>query len=160
MIKLFLIFALMFELAFGKIEVYFSPSKECRDAIIREVRAVNQNLKIAIFDFTNKDIAKEVKEAINRGVIVKIITDRSKLESRDSQLINLQQSGAKVKVNKKARLEHNKFAIFDEKKVLTGSANWTYSAFAKNSENCILFDDVEAVEKYNLKFEEIFVANI
>ena len=155
--KFFFILMLIFKVSFAKIEVYFSPSKDCRDLIIREIREASQGIQIAIFDFTHKEIAKEVEMAIKRGVLVQIITDRMKINSKDSQITNLQSAGAGVKVNKQAKLEHNKFAIFDGKKVLTGSVNWTYSAFSKNSENCILFDEVEAVEKYNLRFDKIFI---
>lgn len=45
-----------------------------------------------------------------------------------------------VRLNKKTKIEHNKFAVFDNKSVVTGSYNWTNPASKSNSENCVFFD--------------------
>ena len=49
-------------------------------------------------------------------------------------------------------LMHDKFAIFDERQVVTGSYNWTRSAEHSNYENVLIEDDPEIVRKYHRQF--------
>ena len=43
---------------------------------------------------------------------------------------------------------HNKFAIFDNKKVITGSYNWTYSAEYNNLESIIISKEENLIKRY------------
>jgi hypothetical protein len=49
------------------VEVYFSPSKACENAIISNINSSKYEIKIAIYDFTNKRIAKAVEKAKERA---------------------------------------------------------------------------------------------
>lgn len=51
----------------------------------------------------------------------------------------LKKAGISFRFNDAFELEHNKFAIYDDNIVLTGSYNWTRSASDSNSENCIFY---------------------
>ena len=51
---------------------------------------------------------------------------------------------------------HNKFAIFDDKTVFTGSFNWTVSANARNQENVIVMEDADVCKIYETYFEKLF----
>lgn len=148
MILRFFIFISLLNLnTFAKVDVYFSPSPSCKERIIKEASSAKKTIKIAIFDFTNKEIAVAIESAIKRGIKVMILTDKSQKEKQDSIILRIKNKGALVKFNTLYRLEHNKFAIFDEEVVLTGSANWTNSAFKKNSENCVFILEEEATTK-------------
>lgn len=139
-------------------EVYFSPSKACENAIISNINSSKYEIKIAIYDFTNKRIAKAVEKAKERGILVKILTDKGQSKRKDTQIKKLVARGVLVKCNASEGLQHNKFAVFDNKKVLTGSANWTYSAFSKNSENCIFLDDIEVISKFSHRFDQLWLS--
>lgn len=77
-----------------------------------------------------------------------------------SKVLDLYQYGLDVKINTKFKIEHNKFAVFDEKYVVNGSYNWTNSASLKNSENCQLtIENEEIVEKYQSRFEYLWKIN-
>ena len=151
------VFLLFCNSAFTKVEVYFSPSKACENAIISNINSSKYEIKIAIYDFTNKRIAKAVERAKERGILVRILTDKGQGKKKDSQIRKLAVKGVLVKYSSGEGLQHNKFAVFDNKKVLTGSANWTYSAFSKNSENCIFLDDIEVVSKFSYRFDELWL---
>ena len=86
-----------------------------------------------------------------------LLTDKGQGKKKDSQIRKLAVKGVLVKYSSGEGLQHNKFAVFDNKKVLTGSANWTYSAFSKNSENCIFLDDIEVVSKFSYRFDELWL---
>lgn len=68
--------------------------------------------------------------------------------------------GINIRVNSKHKIEHNKFAVFDGKKVSTGSFNWTNSASNKNSENCIFVtQDKKTIDAYKKRFNELWRLN-
>ena len=47
---------------------------------------------------------------------------------------------------------HNKFAIIDNRLLLTGSYNWTFSANNRNDENLLIIDDPEIIEIFQNQF--------
>lgn len=70
----------------------------------------------------------------------RILTDRLQAGIKTSKVQELYNFGIKIHVNSKYKIEHNKFAVFDLKNVITGSYNWTETASNKNSENCLFFN--------------------
>ncbi|KXS14050.1 phospholipase D/nuclease [Gonapodya prolifera JEL478] len=51
---------------------------------------------------------------------------------------------------------HNKFGIFDGKKLLTGSFNWTRNAQIVNNENFLIIDQPSIVKHYAREFEGLW----
>jgi competence ComEA-like helix-hairpin-helix protein len=47
---------------------------------------------------------------------------------------------------------HNKFAVIDNKMVITGSYNWTASAGERNNENLLVIDDKNIIKEYQNQF--------
>ena len=66
----------------------------------------------------------------------------------------LADAGIPVTTNIKHKIEHNKFAIFDDKHVVSGSYNWTSNASQHNSENCLFFDQPQ--KEYSKRFEYLW----
>ncbi len=52
-------------------------------------------------------------------------------------------------------LMHHKFCIIDEKKVMTGSYNWTVKARRYNKENMLLIDDEDTVRNFIAIYDEL-----
>ena len=71
--------------------------------------------------------------------------------SKDEVLVK---AGIPLRKNKKHKIEHNKFAVFDGSHIVTGSYNWTNAATKSNSENCIFLDAL-ALE-YTTRFEYLW----
>ena len=51
--------------------------------------------------------------------------------------------------------QHDKFAIFDGRLLVTGSYNWTSSAEAWNYENALFLDDPALITRYAVRFERL-----
>jgi cardiolipin hydrolase len=51
---------------------------------------------------------------------------------------------------------HHKFALFDGKRLLTGSFNWTRSASEQNEENMIVTPDPVLVAAFQGRFEALW----
>ena len=118
-------------------KVAFSPSKECENTIISLIKH-SEKIDIVVFDINNNNIVEALQKAEKQGKKIRILTDKRQAATNASKVIDLYKAGINIRVNSKNKIEHNKFAVFDNKYVITGSYNWTNPASERNSENCLL----------------------
>ena len=123
-------------------EIYFTPSSDCENLIIKNIQKASE-IDIAVYSINNDKIVLSI-----------IVTDRLQAAGKHSKVQYLKDLGMSIRLNKKHKIEHNKFAVFDNKRVVTGSYNWTNPASSKNSENCLLIED--AKQNYNNRFEYLW----
>ncbi len=133
------------------VQACFSPQGKCSAHILREIDQAKKELLVAVYAFTNDDLASALVQAKKRGVAVQVVIDRdfdtrtenSKGKYFEAHKIPLRRlSGKKSKSSERdAGLMHQKFAVIDRKTVFTGSYNWTHSAENANDENLLLFRD-------------------
>src|SRR3989339_301480 len=140
------------------IQVSFSPNGGTRDKIISRINLSKKSIKIAIFSLTSGEIAWALESAKKRGVDVRIVADLSQSRGKHSEIAYLQKKGLKIKIAKgKGRgIMHNKFAVFDEREVVTGSYNWTDNAEKNNYENAIFLKGEEIVQAFNREFDVLY----
>jgi phosphatidylserine/phosphatidylglycerophosphate/cardiolipin synthase-like enzyme len=68
----------------------------------------------------------------------------------------LRSVGAEVKKHLSTHLLHAKLMIIDEDTVITGSHNYTQSAFTANYELSVILTELENIEQFNLFFRNIW----
>ena len=110
-----------------------------------------------MYVFTDKEIALPLIDAQNRGVKVRVYLDRSQIESTYSVSRLLVQKGIKVRISTNNYIMHHKFAIIDNRLLLTGSYNWTFSANNRNVENLMAIDDPEVIEIFQNQFVNLWI---
>jgi phosphatidylserine/phosphatidylglycerophosphate/cardiolipin synthase-like enzyme len=145
-------------------EVYFSPQDTVAERFIQLVEAEKKSIRLAVYRFSHAKIARALKEAKERGVDVEVIVDPSSAGSRSP----LHRLAEKVAVfvfdppavftkrgKKKVGLMHDKFCIFGDQRVWTGSFNLTYDAERYNEENVVLIDDGALARKYLDRFRQL-----
>ncbi|MBQ2858955.1 MAG: endonuclease [Alphaproteobacteria bacterium] len=137
------------------IEAFFTPGTECEDRIIAEINRAT-TVDIAVYSITNSKIANAIIAAHQRGARVRIITDRTMAGHKSSRIDELVAAGIPVRVNHRHKIEHNKFAVFDNRRMVTGSYNWTSAATKYNSENCIFMP--HPAQEYTKRFEYLWNA--
>lgn len=141
------------------VQACFSPQGKCSSHILREIETAKKELLVAVYAFTNDELANALVQARKRGVAVQVIVDRefdlanetSKGKFFEAQKIPLRRvSGVKAKTQERdGGLMHQKFAVIDRRIVFTGSYNWTRSADNLNDENLLLFRDAgQLAEEY------------
>ena len=140
----------------AKTEVYFSLSNNPQKAIIKNINQAEAFINIAMYVFTDKEIAIPLIDAQKRGVKVRVYLDKSQIESSYSVSSLLVQKGIKVRISTNNYIMHNKFAIIDNRLLLTGSYNWTFSANNRNDENLMIIDDPEVIARYQNQFEKLW----
>lgn len=156
-----LIFFILFTFpAWGESNAYFTPSLECENNLIKRIDKAENTIDAAVYAINNKDIVKALIRADERGVKIRILTDRLQAGQRSSRVKELHDVGINIRVHSKNRIEHNKFAVFDFKEIITGSYNWTEPASKKNSENCIFINrNKKAVREYHDRFNYLWQTN-
>lgn len=155
-----LFFLLLAKPAAAAVEVYFSPSNKCEKGIVEFINESEEEIEAAVYAINNDRIVAALKKAYDRGVKVRILTDRLQASNKSSKVRELYDYGINIRVHSKHKIEHNKFAVFDNENVVTGSYNWTNPATEKNSENCVFFINVsDAVEEYDNRFEYLWQVN-
>ena len=135
------------------IEAYFTPGTECEDRIIAEINRAT-TIDIAVYSITNPKIADAIIAAHRRGARVRIVTDRVMAGHKSSMIDELVAAGIPVRTNRRHKIEHNKFAVFDNRRMVTGSYNWTTAATKYNSENCIFL--THPAQEYTKRFEVLW----
>jgi phosphatidylserine/phosphatidylglycerophosphate/cardiolipin synthase-like enzyme len=142
------------------IKVYFSPGKDPENNIIGFIKACTRTLDVAIYSFTSPQICVAMFDADKRGVAVRLILDYDSGRSKYSawtKWIQMSPGNIKVKFKTLKGLMHNKFAIGDGQAVITGSYNWTETAEKVNHENLVIIKDSNAVQKFMIAFDGMWL---
>ena len=140
----------------AKTEVYFSLYDNPQKAIIKNINQAQAFINIAMYVFTDKEIAFPLIDAQKRGVKVRVYLDKDQVGYEYSQSRFLVQKGIKTRISSNKYIMHNKFAIIDNRILLTGSYNWTFSANNRNDENLMSIGDPEVIARYQNQFEKIW----
>lgn len=158
----------------GNIKIYFSdsttklkPDRECSSDICKEILSNINNaqntIDMAIYGYSRVPaIEKSLENAINRGVKIRLVYDL------DSKGVNIYEDTSRIVklISKNSNdgnsaeansLMHNKFYIFDDKILITGSANLSHTDMSGfNSNSIIVINSNEIAKIYKQEFEQMF----
>ena len=140
----------------AKTEIYFSLYDNPQKEIIKNINQAEAFINIAMYIFTDKEIAIPLSKARERGVKVRVYLDQDQVDYKYSQSRFLVQKGIKARISTNNYIMHNKFAIIDNRILLTGSYNWTFSANNRNDENLMVIDDPDVISRYQNYFEKLW----
>lgn len=140
--------------------VYFTPSNACENIIIKQMNNAKKAIDIDVYSINNWNIFEALKETHQRGIPIRILTDRTQAAGRGSKVPELHADGFNIRVNSRHKIEHNKYVVIDGKTVITGSYNWTNPATSKNSENCLMiWNDSKTIADYQKRFNYLWEIN-
>lgn len=139
-----------------KAEVHFSPGPECVAAIQRFIREAAHQLDVCVFTVADDRLTNELLAAHRRGVRVRLLTDNEKRYDRGSDVEQLHAAGIPVRLDRTEYHMHHKFAVADNRAILTGSYNWTRSAAEYNLENLLITEDPTVVRRYTQEFGRLW----
>jgi len=129
--------------------------------LIDRINAARTSIHIASFEFDLTPVAEALIAAHNRGVDVRWVTDNENgLEADEEpghgQFAMLQDAGIEVRSDTRSALMHNKFWIFDNKILWTGSTNITSNGIFVQDNNTIVFHSPELATIYEREFQEMW----
>ena len=93
---------------------------------------------------------------MEQTVKVRLYLDKDQVDYQYSQSRFLVQKGIKTRISSNNYIMHHKFAIIDNRILLTGSYNWTFSANHRNDENLMVIDDPEIIEIFQNQFVNLW----
>ena len=114
------------------------------------------SIKIVLAWFTNKELLGILTDKVKSGLKVEVIVSddigNKRLKPKD-----FIEAGGKYLIfqTHQGKFLHDKFVIFDDKKLLTGSYNWTYSAEFKNHESVIISENDQLIKQFNIIFQNL-----
>jgi len=139
--------------------------KTAQKRLISLFSHAKKEIKITMYTFTNKKIAKALKTAASKGVKITIIADKKEAKYKYSVIPNLASirnfhiyllSGKNYKNGQKAKM-HVKLSIIDNRYVVTGSANYSYSAFFKNYEYLMISENSYLIARFSAFFNHLLI---
>ena len=136
----------------------FSPERSIKEILLREIESTTSTINLAIHEMTSPDMAQALLKAKDRGVKVRVITDSKQAKMKSSQITHLIQQGIPIKVlrGKDHGVMNYRFAIFDGKKVATGSFDWSEASEKWNYETILIIGESEAVASYQKEFDRLW----
>ncbi len=137
-------------------DVSFSPDHPCAEHIVGLVRQARSHIDVCVFTITDNRISEALIDAHRRGIQLRVITDNEKQNDAGSDVRELGHAGIEVRIDQSPHHMHHKFAIFDQRRLLTGSYNWTRSAAADNRENFLVTNAAGLVDAYQQQFESLW----
>jgi len=134
---------------------YFSSQDNLQFEIVSAIDHCQTSLEVAVFEFSSRPLAQALERAAKRGVLVRLLLEatagRTSLKTDFSPNLEIRYLGGR-----RGGVMHHKFAILDNKRLVTGSFNWTKAGQYANHENVLLEDDGGAVSAYSRQFEDLW----
>jgi cardiolipin hydrolase len=137
-------------------EAFFSPADDCVSAINGYLRTARSALKLCVFTITDDRITNQILQCHQNGVSINILSDNEKAFDPGSDIQTLANAGIAVRIDTTSNHMHHKFALIDDKILITGSYNWTRSAAHYNYENILVTNDTTMVNRYMNCFQELW----
>lgn len=130
------------------IDVYYAPEDHPGDKLVALYGRASRYIYVAVYGLTYPPIVKALVSARKRGVDVRVITDRERLnDSRQRAALNiLHLVGVPIRINRHDGLMHMKQVVVDDEVNVSGSMNQTTSGHRYNDERLdIITDSITSV---------------
>jgi len=138
------------------VEAWFSPHDDCPGRIMNLFAEARSSADVCVFTITDDRISDALLAAHARGVRIRIISDNDKAHDCGSDIERFAAAGVAVRVDLTPFHMHHKFAIFDDRRLLHGSFNWTRGAARDNQENIVVTDEPRLITAFGREFERLW----
>ena len=135
-------------------EVLYAPEDKPADRLVALYEGARHSIYIATYGLTYPPVVRALVAAKKRGVDVRVITDRGKLDDRNQRaaLDTLRLAGVPIKINRHDGLMHMKQVVVDDQVNTSGSMNQTSSAALYNDERLDILHDTASTQRAKEKF--------
>jgi phosphatidylserine/phosphatidylglycerophosphate/cardiolipin synthase-like enzyme len=141
------------------IEVYYAPEDLPLDRLLQLYRHARHYIYVSVYGISAPAAVKSLIEAKRRGVDVRIITDRGRLDDPKQQtaLETLRLAGVPIRVSHHDGLMHLKQVVIDDEVNANGSMNHTTSGNRYNDERLDVITDARVTARARQKFLSMWV---
>ncbi|HRS42563.1 MAG TPA: phospholipase D-like domain-containing protein [Candidatus Diapherotrites archaeon] len=132
--------------------IFFCPNNNCKFQIISNIASAKQSIACMMYSFTLDDFGDEMVKAKERGVDVKIILETQQ-KSQYSEFEKFKAMGVSAIEDNDPYLMHNKYCVFDNTVVTTGSMNFSNNGTNNNDETLVIIKHQKLAEDYLENFQ-------
>ncbi len=127
-------------------------SKTIEDLILKS----KTSIYISVAWFTNKELLGLLTDKVKSGLTIEIIVSDDVVNKRQDPK-DFISAGGKFNIlpTNSGKFLHDKFAIFDNETIISGSYNWTYFAEYKNYEDVIITNNQQVVKQFEIRFKKL-----
>jgi phosphatidylserine/phosphatidylglycerophosphate/cardiolipin synthase-like enzyme len=142
------------EIFAASIEVWYGPENRPLEHLVRIYDRAKRSIFVASYGLTSPLSVKALIEAKRRGVDVRILTDRERLNDpkQRTALSALREAGIPIRINQHESLMHLKQVVIDDEINTNGSMNQTTSGNQYNDERLDIIRDHAMTVKAREKF--------
>lgn len=136
------------------VEIYYAPEDEPLTRLAKLYDHASRYIYVSVYGLTSPVAVKSLVEAKKRGVDVRIITDRERLDDQKQQaaIETLHLAGIPILINRHDGLMHLKQTVIDDEINTSGSMNQTGSGNRYNDERLDVIRDHGVTAKAREKF--------
>jgi phosphatidylserine/phosphatidylglycerophosphate/cardiolipin synthase-like enzyme len=143
-----------------KISMFFSPVDPTQQIVLDHLAGATASVHLVFFNIRLQAVADELVAQHQAGRDVKILMDQKQMDKSYNTLDDwMAQQGLDLTgiLNDSATdsTMHNKFSIVDGRRVLTGSMNYSTTAFNRSEEDLVLIDDADIAALYEEELLEL-----
>ena len=142
------------EMGSFKVQVFFAPSANIEAELVAFINSAQESIELCVFELNLQSVVDALVKKHECGVDVRVIIDAD--YQGEKELSSLFTKGVPIKVDPRSAFMHNKFVVIDEKRIWTGSYNFTYNGTHKNDNNALLIDSELLAENYIAEFNEMW----
>ena len=140
------------------VQSLFSPEDDMEGAMVREINKATNSIYIMAFGLSDPEIFGALSNRVAGGVTVYALFDLELSRQRSSQSAPLKEAKATVRISSNNGQMHHKVIVIDGNVVITGSPNFSKSAFEQNDENCLIFTCPPLARAFMREFERCWKA--
>lgn len=138
------------------VSTYFSPHRGVAETLIGFIDRCQKHICVAVYSITHDDIANALIRAHNRGVSVRVLTDKMQAGLRYADADRMRMAGIEVRLGMQSGSLHNKFVLGDGTAVGTGSFNWSTNADQRNAENFVIIRLKYIIADFQREFDHLW----
>ncbi len=147
--------SLAYSIPLDSAQAAFCPSPQCESLSISALDAAQERIDVAMYSFTNDALGDALVRAHERGVKVRVLLEKQQNTTSFSEHSKLAAAGILVRVDSNPQLMHHKFAVIDERFIITGSMNWSANGVRENNENVLVIHSPQLNAHFENEFERV-----
>lgn len=139
-------------------QVHFAPETAVDRVIVGAIDAAKSSVDVAMFTFTMRSISDALVRAQARGVRVRMVVEQKQTSLSDAEDRVAAAGALVVRGHNRTgphSAMHQKYAVIDGSRVITGATNWTFSGTRNNEEDLLILDLPELAASYAANFRDL-----
>jgi phosphatidylserine/phosphatidylglycerophosphate/cardiolipin synthase-like enzyme len=140
--------------------LHYSPSFDLEDEVLPRLGAAQTSIRLAFFNIRIDSVKNLLAQKVQANVDVQVVLDKKQQDlAYNTMYEELVALGVPVTLvdntSATAATMHDKFAVVDGKLVMTGSANYSTTAFHVSDEDLLTIEDTTLAARYETEFDEL-----